>query len=443
MVFSKGARLMLVAVAAGLTCTGAAMAQQLPLSEYGPSPALPAPEKSVLPTEKIAKAVGWPAGVTPRAIAGTVVKAYASGLDHPRWLYVLPNGDVLVAETEAPPKPDDSKGIKGKVQKMLMKRAGSGRQPSANRIILLRGMNADGTAREQHVFLQGLNSPFGMALVGDTLYVADSDAVLRFPYREGDIEIHAQPVRVVDLPAGTINHHWTKNLIASRDGRALYASVGSNSNAAENGLAVEKDRSSVWEIDPATGSHRIYASGLRNPNGFAWEPDSGVLWVAVNERDELGNHLPPDYMTGLHDGDFYGWPFSYYGQHVDERVKPQNPDMVAKAKPPQYALGAHTASLGLCWSGGAKLTPALQHGMFIGQHGSWNRKTRSGYEVLYVAFDHGQPTGMPVVVLNGFLNSKGQAQGRPVGVAIDKQGALLVADDVGNTLWRVSSATGG
>jgi glucose/arabinose dehydrogenase len=428
-----------VALAVALICSGAAWAQQMTPSEYGPSPTLPAPEKSVLPTNKIAKAVGWPAGAKPTAITGTVVRAYASGLDHPRWLYVLPNGDVLVAESDAPPKPDDTKGIKGHVHKLVMKRAGSGTRPSANRIILLRGMNADGTAREQHVLLQGLNSPIGMALVGDTLYVADSDAVLRFPYREGDIEIHAQPTKVVDLPAGTINHHWTKNLIASRDGHKLYAGVGSNSNAGENGLEVEKDRSSVWEIDPATGSHRIFASGLRNPNGMAWEPDSGVLWVAVNERDELGDHLPPDYMTGLHDGDFYGWPFSYYGQHIDERVKPQNPDMVAKAIPPDYALGAHTASLGLLWSGNSKLPAPFQHGMFVGQHGSWNRKARSGYKVVFVAFDQSKPKGLPIEVLGGFLDPKGHAQGRPVGLAIDAQGALLVADDVGNSVWRVSA----
>jgi glucose/arabinose dehydrogenase len=426
-------------IAAALSAGGAVLAQQLTPSEFGPAPQLPAPEKSLLPTTKIAKAVGWAEGAKPHALAGTVVSAYARGLDHPRWLYVLPNGDVLVAETDAPAKPDDSKGISGKIHKLVMKRAGSGSRPSANRIILLRGINDDGSAREQHVFLQGLNSPFGMALVGDSFYVADTDAVLRFPYRPGDIEIRAQPLKVVDLPAGTINHHWTKNLVASRDGHKLYATVGSNSNAAENGLEVETGRAAVWEIDPANGKHRLFASGLRNPNGLAWDADSGVLWTAVNERDELGPHLPPDYMTGLHDGDFYGWPFSYYGQHVDERVKTRDPDLVAKAKVPQYALGAHTASLGLCWSGGARLPPSLQHGMFIGQHGSWNRKPVSGYQVLFVAFDHGQPTGQPIVVLNGFLDSHGHAQGRPVGVAIDKQGALLVADDVGNTIWRVSS----
>ena len=416
--------------------------QPAPVMGYGPDPVLPEPQHKLIPTVKIAPAVGWKAGATPIAAAGLKVNALAVGLDHPRWLYVLPNGDVLVAETNAPPKPDDGKGIKAWIMNREMASAGAG-VPTANRITLLRDTNGDGVVATRTVFLQGLNSPFGMALVGHNLYVANSDAIVRFPYQGGETEITAPGTKVVDLPAGPINHHWTKNLIASRDGRKLYAGVGSNSNAAENGLEVEQERAAVWEIDPASGSHRVFASGLRNPNGFAWEPDSGVLWVAVNERDELGAHLPPDYMTGLHDGAFYGWPFSYYGQHVDERVKPQNPEMIAKAIPPQYALGAHTASLGLCWSDGAKLSPSLQHGMFIGQHGSWNRKPRSGYEVLYVAFDHGQPTGLPVVVLSGFLDSHGHAQGRPVGVAIDKQGALLVADDVGNTIWRVTNGNGG
>lgn len=436
------ARRTTLAAAAILCISITARAQEIIASEYGPSPNLPAPHKSILTTVKIAKAVGWPENAKPRAAPGIVVDAYARDLDHPRWLYVLPNGDVLVAETDAPPKPDDSKGISGKVHKLLMKRAGSGTRPSPNRIILLRGLSADASAPERHVFLQGLNSPFGMALIGESLYVADTDAVLRFPYHAGDVEIRAQPTTVVDLPAGTINHHWTKSLIASLDGHKLYVGVGSNSNAAENGLDVERDRAAVWQIDVATGDHRVFASGLRNPNGLAWEPDDGVLWVAVNERDALGDQLPPDYMTGLRDGAFYGWPYSYYGQHVDVRVKPQDSDMVAKAIPPQYALGAHTASLGLCWSDGSKLPTQLQHGMFIGQHGSWNRKTRSGYEVVFVPFDHGQPAGLPVVVLNGFLDSHGDAMGRPVGVAIDKQGALLVADDVGNTIWRVTSASG-
>jgi glucose/arabinose dehydrogenase len=425
----------------GLACV-TAWSQQGPATEYGASPVLGMPKKSLIPTYHIARAIGWPAGGKPTAAAGTQVDAFARGLDHPRWLYVLPNGDVLVAESQAPPKPDDAKGIVGKVRKLIMRRAGSGARPSANRITLLRDTR-DGTGVERHVFLEGLNSPIGMALIGDDFYVADSDALLRFGYHTGDTSIRSQPIQVAALPAGTINHHWTKSLIASPDGRKLYVGVGSNSNAAENGLGVEAERSAVWEIDPSTGSHRIFASGLRNPVGLAWEPESGVLWVAVNERDELGDRLPPDYMTSVRDGAFYGWPFSYYGQHIDHRVKPQNPDMAAKAVPPDYALGAHTASLGLCWSNGAKLPPPFQHGMFIGQHGSWNRKTRSGYKVLFVQFVNGRPTGLPVDVLTGFLDSHGNALGRPVGVAVDGRGALLIADDVGNVIWRVIAADDG
>ncbi len=415
---------------------------QDPAAEYGPAPHLGPPEKSWIPTVKIARAVGWGPGGKPVAAAGTEVVAFARDLDHPRWLYVLPNGDVLVAESDAPPKPGDAKRISGKVQKLVMKRAGSGKRPSANRITLLRG-SRDGTDPERHVFLQGLNSPIGMALVGDSLYVADTDALLRFDYHPGDTEIRMEPTRIASLPAGTLNHHWTKSLLASPDGRTLYVGVGSNSNAAENGLAVEAERSSVWEIDRKSGTHRIFASGLRNPVGLAWEPETSTLWAAVNERDELGDHLPPDYMTAVHEGAFYGWPFSYYGQHVDDRVKPQNPELVAKALPPDYALGAHTASLGLCWSGDSNLPAQFQHGMFIGQHGSWNRKTRSGYKVIFVRFADGKPAGLPVDVLTGFLDSHGRASGRPVGVAIDKRGALLVADDVGNTIWRVTGARQG
>jgi glucose/arabinose dehydrogenase len=428
-------------MAAAACLTQTALAQEIIASEYGQHPTLPQIEKSLLPTTHISKAVGWPAGGKPKAYPGTSVVAYARGLDHPRWLYVLPNGDVLVAETQAPPKPDDTKGLNGEVHKLAMKHGGSGDRPSANRITLLRGSRADGSASEKYIFLQGLNSPFGMALIGDSLYVADTDAVLRFPYLTGETEIRAQPSKLVDLPAGTINHHWTKSLIASPDGHKLYAGVGSNSNAGENGVQAESERAAVWEIDPATGSHRVFASGLRNPNGFAWEPKTAVLWVAVNERDELGDHLPPDYMTGLHEGAFYGFPFSYYGQHVDERAQPPNPELVATASIPDYALGAHTASLGLCWSGDPALPAALHHGMFIGQHGSWNRKPYSGYDVLFVPFDNGQPKGLPTVVMNGFLNAKGEAQGRPVGLAIDKNGALLVADDVGNTIWRLTSSS--
>ena len=419
----------------------AAPAQDTSPSEYGPTPLLPAPVKSPLTTLHIAKAIGWPVGGAPTAASGTRVDAFARDLDHPRWLYVLPNGDVLVAESDAPAKPDDAKGISGKIRKLVMKRAGSGSRPSANRITLLRDTRAGG-APERHVFIQGLNSPIGMALIGNDFYVADSDALLRFPYHTGDIEIHAQPTQVTTLPAGTINHHWTKSLLASRDGRKLYVGVGSNSNAGENGLDVEAERASVWEIDPQTGSHRVFASGLRNPVGLAWEPHTGALWASVNERDELGDHLPPDYMTAVREGAFYGWPFSYYGPHIDVRAQPQNPAMVAQAVIPDYALGAHTASLGLCWSAESKLPAPFEHGMFVGQHGSWNRKTRSGYKVVFVHFAGGKPIGLPIDVLTGFLDSKGRAWGRPVGVAVDSHGALLVADDVGNAVWRVTSARG-
>jgi glucose/arabinose dehydrogenase len=409
-------------------------------AEYGPHPAMPAPEKHLIPTLHVAKAEPWKGDAMPRAGQGLKVAALARGLQHPRWLYVLPNGDILVAESEAPPKPDDARGIRGQVQKHEQRRAGSGDAPSANRITLLRDAQGDGTAVERHTFMQGLNSPIGMVLVGNTFYVADSDAVLKVAYKTGQTEITATPEKVTDLPAGTINHHWTKSLIASPDGKGLYVGVGSNSNAGENGIDAEKERDAVWEIDPVTGSHRIYANGLRNPVGLAWEPQSKVLWVSVNERDELGDHLPPDYMTGLKDGGFYGFPYSYYGQHVDVRMQPQNPELVAKAIPPDYALGAHTASLGLCWSG-SRLPPPYQNGMFVGQHGSWNRKTLSGYKVVFVPFTQGMPQGLPIEVLGGFLDDGGRAQGRPVGLAIDKQGALLVADDVGNSVWRVSAAT--
>ena len=436
----------LAALAASALVVASAIAfadskQQPTAREYGPSPVLPAPENSLIPTLNVAKAKRWEGDSMPRAAGGLKVSAVARGLKHPRWLYVLPNGDILVAESEAPPKPEDAKGVRGKVQKLEQKRAGSGDEPSANQITLLRDAAGDGKAVERHTFMQGLNSPIGMVLVGGTFYVANTDSVVKVPYKTGDTEITETPTKVTDLPGGPINHHWTKTLVASADGTKLYVGVGSNSNVGENGIDAEKERNAVWEIDPSTGSHRVFANGLRNPVGLAWQPDSKVLWVSVNERDELGDHVPPDYMSGLKDGAFYGFPYSYYGQHVDDRVKPQNPDLVAKAIPPDYALGAHTASLGLCWSGDSKLPPPYQHGMFVGQHGSWNRKAHSGYKVVFVSFNQGTPQGLPIEVLGGFLNAKGQAQGRPVGLAIDKQGSLLVADDVGNSVWRVSAAS--
>ena len=427
----------LLAAAAALACTEKA---ELPLeSGMGPSPTLPPPRKTLVPTVKIAPAIGWPAGGKPIAAGGMTVNAFATGLVHPRWLHVLPNGDVLVAETNAPPKPEDAKGVRGWFFKRSMKKAGSA-GPSADRITLLRDGDGDGVPELRATFIEGLHSPFGMALVGGDFYVANSDAVVRFPYQPGATHIDAPPVKLVDLPAGPINHHWTKSLIASVDGSKLYATVGSNSNVGERGMEVEDGRAAIWEIDRKTGAHRVFASGLRNAVGLAWEPETGALWTAVNERDELGSDLVPDFLTSVKDGGFYGWPYSYFGQHVDERVKPQRPDLVATALIPDYALGAHTASLGLAVARGAALPPELTRGMFIGQHGSWNRKPPSGYAVIFVPFVGGKPTGKPVTVLTGFLSPEGYAYGRPVGVAIDGKGAMMVADDVGNVIWRAASA---
>ncbi len=406
----------------------------------GPAPVLPPPTAHAIPTVNIAPAAAWLGGAAPVAAPGLVVTRFAGGLDHPRWLYVLPNGDVLVAETNAPAKPADHRGPKGWIMKHVQARAGAA-GASAERITLLRDTDTDGDGVADHrsVFLDGLHSPFGMALVGNSFYVANTDALLRFPYQPGQTRIAAPGAKVTDLPAGPINHHWTKSLIASPDGRRLYVGVGSNSNAAENGLEVERGRAAVWEVDPASGAHRIFASGLRNPVGMAWEPERGVLWVAVNERDALGGDLVPDFMTGLVEGGFYGWPFSYYGQHLDPRVQPQRPALVARAIVPDYALGPHTASLGLAYAGRTRLG-ALQHGMFVGQHGSWNRWPRSGYKVVFVPFANGKPAGTPQEVLSGFLDPRGYARGRPVGVAIDRRGGLLVSDDVGNAIWRVTAA---
>ncbi len=398
-----------------------------PERQVGADPVLPPPVHSLIPTVRVAEAVGWPAGAKPVAASGWQVAAFAAGLDHPRWLCVLPNGDVLVAETNAPERPEEGKGIRGWATKQVMKKAGAG-VPSANRITLLRDADGDGVAEARGVFLDGLNSPFGMALIGNELYVADTDAVLRFRYRAGETRISSSGETIAELPAGRRNHHWTKNILASRDGTKLYATVGSNSNAAENGIDEEAGRAAIWEIDLATGKTRILASGLRNPNGLAFEPRTGALWTAVNERDELGSDLVPDYLTSVKDGAFYGWPYSYYGPHVDERVKPQRPDLVAKAVKPDYALGSHVAALGLAFS---------SEGAFIGEHGSWNRSPPSGYEVVFVPFANGLPSGPPQKVLTGFLE-EGKARGRPVGVALDRSGALLVADDVGNVVWRVT-----
>lgn len=430
---------LLLGVAAGL---GAAEPTS-PSSGVGPNPPLPEPRKSWLPTVRIAPAQGWREGASPVPANGLAVTAFASGLDHPRWVVVLPNGDVLVAESNRPPKGEGAPGggIRGWVMGLVMKRAGAG-APSADRITLLRDGDGDGVAEQRSVLIDRLHSPFGMALVGDQLYVANADAIVRFPYTPGALTIDALPAKVTDLPGGPLNHHWTKNIIASRDGARLYATVGSNSNIGENGMAVEEGRAAIWEVDLPSGNKRLHATGLRNPNGLAWEPQTGALWTVVNERDELGDELVPDYLTSVQPGAFYGWPYSYYGAHVDPRVEPTRPDLVATAVVPDYGLGSHVAPLGLASGEGASALPELyRRGMFVGLHGSWNRKELSGYKVAFVPFDAGKPGGPMRDVLTGFVAADGKANGRPVGVAVDARGGLLVADDVGNTIWRVTGAT--
>nr|WP_245293936.1 sorbosone dehydrogenase family protein [Methylobrevis pamukkalensis] len=408
----------------------------VPIAEtYGPNPTLAEPRPEWVPSVNVAEATPWPEGTMPTAAEGFVVNEFAAGLDHPRWLHVLPNGDILVAESNAPPKPEEGFSIRGFFMSLFQSEAGA-RTESANRISLLRDEDGDGIAETKTAFLAGLNSPFGMAYLDGRLYVANADAIVAFPYEEGVTEISAAPQKIVDLPAGR-NHHWTKDVIASPDGTKLYATVGSNSNVAENGMEEEEGRAAVHEIDLATGQMRLFASGLRNPNGLSWQPDSGELWVVVNERDEIGPDLVPDYMTSVQDGGFYGWPYSWYGQNVDVRVDPQNPDLVARAIKPDYALGPHTASLGLTFNTGDLFGADMKNGAFVGQHGSWNRIPRSGYKVIFVPFANGEPAGPPRDILTGFLSQDEKALGRPVGVAVDRNGALLVADDVGNRIWRV------
>ncbi|HEX4293573.1 MAG TPA: sorbosone dehydrogenase family protein [Rhizomicrobium sp.] len=427
-----GSTSMLILVACGNNAA-------LPTSaQYGASPELPAQHQEFIPTQKTPSTVGWKNGETPKPASGLKVNAFATGLKHPRWLYVLPNGDVLVAESDHGTQAADTMGYGGWVESLVRRIEGQFTE-SANRITLLRDADGDGVAETRTVLISGLNAPFGMTLVGDTLYVADTDALLAFPYRKGETHIAEAGRKITDLPAGDIDHHWTKNVIASKDGSKLYVSIGSNSNAGENGLAAEQGRADIWEVDLRTGSHRVFASGLRNPNGMGWAPD-GALWTAVNERDELGGDLVPDYMTSVKDGGFYGWPYSYYGQNIDLRVSPQNPAMVAKAIVPDYALGAHTASLGLAFADGAKLGSFYTSGVFIGQHGSWNRKPVSGYRVVFITFADGHPSGQPTEVLTGFLNGDGDVRGRPVDVAIGATGTLLVTDDAGNVVWRVSKS---
>ena len=416
-------------------CAGPA---RLPLEAgIGPRPQLPPPEHALIPAVKVAKATGWPDGMTPAAAPGLKVNAFATGLDHPRWLYVLPNGDVLVAETNGPGTDPGPPGIKGYFFKRFKKKAGSD-VPSANRVTLLRDADGDGVAEFRSTLIGGLRSPFGIALVGKQLFVANADSLVAVPFEPGKTTVTTAPRLVARLPAGR-NHHWTKSLVASPDGRWLYVGVGSNSNVGENGMAIEQGRAAIWRIDAATGASQILASGLRNPVGLAFNPWSGALWAAVNERDELGSDLVPDYITAVRPGAFYGWPYSYYGQHVDVRVKPPRPDLVARAIAPDYALGPHVAAVGLTFSTGARLGPLFARGAFVGEHGSWNRDPPSGYKVVFVPFAGAQPSGLPIDVLSGFIGG-GKAFGRPVGVQIAADGSLLVADDVGNRVWRVSAA---
>ncbi len=411
-----------------------------PQSQVGADPKLPEPNQYLFPPMHLASVVGWKEGETPTVAAGLKIEAFATGLQHPRSLYVLPNGDVLVVESKAPPtdtikRPKDL--VMGWIESMVTSGGDTG--PS-NRITLLRDADGDGKPETNSVFLDHLNSPFGVSLVGSDLYVANTDSIMHYAYSTGDTKIAAPGTPLVALPGGPIDHHWTKSLVASRDGSLLYVGVGSNSNITENGMEAEKNRAAIWEVDRATGRSRIFASGLRNPNGLSWEPQSGALWAVINERDELGPNLVPDYMTSVKDGAFYGWPYSYYGQHVDPRVMPQRPDLVAKAIPPDYALSSHVAPLGLTFDTGNSLPQKYQGGAFVGEHGSWDRDKFNGYKVVFVPFSGGRPSGKAEDVVTGFLNGQEEARGRPVGLAIDRTGALLIADDVGNTVWRVTSA---
>lgn len=411
-----------------------------PSNQVGANPELPAVQQFLVPPILIAKAVGWAKGEAPTVPDGLQIQALAKGLDHPRSVYPLPNGDVLVIESNGPKAPvfRPKELIIGWVQSF----AGA-KVASANRITLLRDANGDGNPELRTVFLDHLNSPFGVALVGNDLYVANTDAILRFPYREGQTIITAPGTKLTDLPGGPIDHHWTKTLLASPDGSKLYVGVGSNSNIAENGMEAEHERAAIWEVDRATGAHRVFASGVRNPTGLQWEPETGKLWAIANERDEIGPDLVPDYMTSVKDGGFYGWPYSFFGQHLDPRVMPQRPDLVASAIVPDYALSSHVAPLGFAMSTGTGVPEPYRSGAFVGEHGSWDRTPLNGYKVVFVPFSGGKPNSPPQDVVTGFLDANNHARGRPVGLAIDRAGGLLIADDVGNTVWRVSSARPG
>jgi len=412
-----------------------------PARQYGADPYLPDPHQYLLPPMSVPKEVGWKVGERPTVAAGLKVEALATGLEHPRFLYPLPNGDVLVVESNSPGteafRPKDF--IAGKVKA----RAGAAAK-AGNRITLLREADSQGQPALRTAFIDHLHSPFGVVLVGDSLYVANTDAILAFHYEAGMTQITAPGVKLADLPAGPIDHHWTKSLTASADGSKLYVGVGSNSNITENGMAAEEGRAAIYEVDRATGAKRIFADGTRNPTGLAFEPQTGQLFAIVNERDEIGPDLVPDYLTSIREGGFYGWPYSYWGSHVDVRVQPQRPDLVARAIKPDYALSSHVAPLGLVFSQGQQLSPSFANGAFVGEHGSWDRNPLNGYQVVFVPFVEGRPVGKPVTVVSGFLGSDNETvHGRPVGVALDRRGSLLIADDAGDTVWRVSAASAG
>jgi len=434
--FSKCA-LPLAAVA--ILLLGACDSADLPEeASQGANPTIPEPSDGVVPTVNVAKATSWPDGEKPTPAKGLEVKAFARNLDHPRWLYVLPNGDVLVAETNAPKRSGGHEGIREWVMGWAMDRAGAA-VPSPDRIMLLRDEDGDGQADTKTVFLENLNSPFGMALIGEDFYVANADAVMRFPYEEGATEITAKGEKFAALPGGPINHHWTKSLVASPDGKHLYSGVGSNSNVAENGMEVEEGRAAIHEIDVETGESRIFASGLRNPVGLDFQPGTDTLWAVVNERDELGSDLVPDYLTAVKEDGFYGWPWFYIGGREDPHHKGKHPELKDWAITPDVLLQPHNASLQLHFYTGKQFPKSYRGDIFAAQHGSWNRRPHSGYKVIFVPFEAGRPAGMPRDVLTEFLDRQGRARGRPVGVVIDATGALLIADDVGNTVWRVSA----
>jgi glucose/arabinose dehydrogenase len=407
-----------------------------PKLQIGANPVLPEPQQYLLPPIQIARVANWGKDETPTVPQGLQIHTLATGFEHPRSIFVLPNGDVLVVEANGPKAPINRPKdlIMGWVQSFAGTKTKGG-----NRITLLRDADGDGKPEIRTVFLDNLNSPFGVALVGQDLYVANTDAIVRYPYKEGQTTITAQGTKLTDLPGGPIDHHWTKSLLASPDGSKLYVGVGSNSNITENGIEAEYERAAIWEVDRMSGAHRIFASGLRNPTGLQWEPKSGKLWAVANERDELGPDLVPDYLTSVKDGAFYGWPYSYYGQHLDPRVEPQRPDLVASAIPPDYALSSHVAPLGLAIYSGADLPASFHGGAFVSEHGSWDRSPLNGYKVVFVPFKGGRPSGPAEDFVTGFLNADNEARGRPVGLAVDRAGGLLIADDLGNTVWRVSS----